>query len=287
MYEKFYGFRERPFQLTPDPEYIFLAREHRAGLAMLEYSLVQQTPLSLITGEVGCGKTTLIRYLLSKLKKDVTVGLISNTSRSFGRLLQWVTLSFGLEYRDLDDATLYDNLIGFLIAEYAADRQVVMIIDEAQNLSSELLEDLRVLSNINADKHVVLQIILVGQPELRDAIRAPGMQQLAQRMGIDYHIHPLAQEECRLYVWHRLRVAGGKVNLFRRGALDLVARASGGVPRLINQLCDAALVYGFAERCRAIDREMMRQVIEDRTRGGVFPTSGEMLDKEIGSLSPP
>ena len=271
MYEKFYGFRELPFQLTPDPQYMFLAKDHRAGLAMLEYSLTQQTPFSLITGEVGCGKTTLIRYLLSKLKKDVTVGLISNTSRSLGRLLQWVNMAFGLEFRGLDDATLYDNLTRFLIEEYAAGRQAVLIVDEAQNLGPELLEELRVLSNINADKHMVLQIVLIGQPELRDTVRDSGMKQLTQRIGIDYHIHPLDADECRLYVWHRLHVAGGKVNLFHKEALGLVASASGGVPRLINQLCDAALVYGFAERWRTIEWDLMRQVIEDRAKGGVLP----------------
>lgn len=274
MYEKFYGFKERPFQLTPDPEYMFLARHHRDGLTMLEYGITQQTTICLITGEVGCGKTTLIRYLLNRLDKDITVGLITNTARSFGRLLQWVSMAFGLEYRRLDDAVLYDNLVTFLITEYAAGRHAVLIVDEAQNLTAELLEELRVLSNINADKHVVLQIILVGQPELRDAIRSPNMRQLAQRIGIDHHIYPLNATECKQYVWHRLRVAGGRVSLFRNGALEAIAEASGGVPRLINQICDAALVYGYAERWRVIEWQVVRQVLADRGKGGVFPALG-------------
>ena len=285
MYEQFYGFRERPFQLTPDPQYMFLTQQHRSGLALLEYSLTQQATVSLITGEVGCGKTTLIRYLLDKLEKDITIGLISNTSRGFDRMLPWVALALGQEFRDRDDTTLYDNLTRYLIEEYAAGRQVVLIVDEAQNLHPDLLEELRVLSNINADKHVVLQIILVGQPELRDIVRSPNMRQLAQRIGIDYHIEPLSTEESRFYIWHRLRVAGGKVKVFRKEALDMAISASGGVPRLINQLCDAALVYGYAERQQIIEWDLMRQVIEDRTRGGVFPAPGgrEIETKASGS----
>jgi type II secretory pathway predicted ATPase ExeA len=223
---------------------------------------------------VGCGKTTLIRYLLSRLDKDITVGLITNTARNFGRLLQWVSMAFGLKYRRLEDAVLYDNLMKFLISEYAAGRHAVLIVDEAQNLTAELLEELRVLSNINADKHVVLQIILVGQPELRDTIRSPGMRQLAQRVGIDHHIYPLNAVECKQYVWHRLHVAGGRVSLFRNGALEVIAEASGGVPRLINQICDAALVYGYAERWRVIEWQVVRQVLADRGKGGVFPVKG-------------
>jgi general secretion pathway protein A len=271
MYEQFYGFRERPFQLTPDPEYMFLTQDHRAGITMLEYSLAQQMPLSLITGDMGCGKTTLIRYMLDNLYKDVTVGLISNTSRSFGRLMQWVALAFGLENVDRDDVTLYHEIAQFLIAEYAAGRNAVLIVDEAQNLELSLLEELRLLSNINSDKHVVLQIVLVGQPELRDMVKASSMRQLAQRIGIDYHLRPLGSEDCRHYALHRLRIAGGKVNLFGRDTLDLVHEATGGVPRLINQLCDAALVYGYAERQATISPQLMLDVIKERVSGGVFP----------------
>lgn len=271
MYEQFYGFRERPFQLTPDPQYMFLAPQHRGGLTMLEYSLTQHTPISLITGEIGCGKTTLIRYLLEKLGKDVTVALVSNTVRGFGRLLQWVNMAFGLEFKGQDDAALYDTLTRFLIAEYAAGRQSLLIVDEAQNLGPELLEQLRVLSNLNADKHVILQILMVGQPELTDMVRHPNMIQLAQRIGVDYHLQPLEPTDCCLYVWHRLRVAGGRFHTIRRQAIDLIAEVSGGVPRLINQICDEALVYGYAERQKYIGPSIIRQVLEQRARSGIFP----------------
>lgn len=271
MYESWYGFTERPFSLAPDPAYMFLARSHRSALVTLEYGLMNQSPFSLITGEIGCGKTTLIRYLLTKLEKSTTVGLISNTSRSIGRLMQWVCLSFGLPHQGLDDAALYESFTQFLIAEYAAGRHAVLIVDEAQNLSADLLEELRVLSNINADKHMVLQIILVGQPQLRDTVRLPELLQLAQRIGVDEHIEPLDIDETRQYIWHRLRVAGGEVSVFRGRAMALVTRASGGVPRLINQLCDRALTYGYSQQVQQIDHHLMRQAIEDRLRGGVFP----------------
>ena len=270
MYEPYYGFTERPFALTPDPEFMFLSHHHRAALTMLEYGLTQQAPIMLITGEVGCGKTTLIRFLLSRVDSNVTVGLIANVGRSFDRLLQWVCMAFGLEYRGVEDAALHDTFSQFLIREYAANRRVLLIVDEAQNLGRSLLEDLRVLTNINADKHVVLQVVLVGQPELRATINDPNLSQLAQRISVDHHMEPLSHEETAWYIRHRLRVAGGAVSLFRNGAIDRIFHESGGVPRLINQLCDAALVYGYAERRARIDLAIVREVIHDKLASGLF-----------------
>ena len=270
MYVAYYGFRERPFALTPDPEYMFLARDHRMALTMMEYGLTQQAPIMLITGEVGCGKTTLIRYLLSRLDESTTVGLISNVGRSFSDLLKWVSMAYGLVYQGLDDATLHEAFSQFLIREYAANRRVLLIVDEAQNLGADLLEDLRVLTNINADKHVVLQVVLVGQPELRAIINGPAFRQLAQRISVDHHIEPMDQEDARWYVRHRLRVAGGEVSLFRNAAIGLICEASRGVPRLINQLCDAALVYGYSERSPRIERAIVEEVLQDKSKGGLF-----------------
>jgi len=270
MYVAYYGFRERPFALTPDPEYMFLAHDHRMALTMMEYGLTQQAPIMLITGEVGCGKTTLIRYLLSRLDESTTVGLISNVGRSFSDLLKWVSMAYGLSYQGLDDAALHDAFSQFLIREYAANRRVLLIVDEAQNLGADLLEDLRVLTNINADKHVVLQVVLVGQPELRTMINGPAFRQLAQRISVDHHIEPMDQEDAHWYVRHRLRVAGGEVSLFRNAAIRLICEASCGVPRLINQLCDAALVYGYAGRSPRIERVIVEEVLQDKSKGGLF-----------------
>ena len=270
MYVAYYGFRERPFALTPDPEYMFLARDHRTALTMLEYGLTQQAPIMLITGEVGCGKTTLIRYLLSRLDESTTVGLISNVGRNFNDLLTWVCTAFGIPYQGRDEATLHDIFSQFLIREYAANRRVLLIVDEAQNLGPDPLEDLRVLTNINADKYVVLQVVLVGQPELRATIQDPALRQLAQRISVDYHIEPMSLEDAQWYISHRLRIAGGAVSLFRKGAIRMIHEASGGVPRLINQLCDAALVYGYSDRSPRIERALVEEVLKDKRTGGLL-----------------
>src|ERR1039458_5765304 len=270
MYESFYGLKENPFTLTPDPQFLVLARPHRRALTQLEYSVSSAAAFCLITGEVGSGKTTLIRYLLGTVGQAVTVGLISNTNANFGRLLQWVCMSFGLDYSGKDDVALYDLFTHFLIDQYSKGHKVVLIVDEAQNLGRERLEELRVLSNINADKHLLLQTILVGQPELSTLIRTPQLLQLAQRISADYHLGALSADEAYNYVRHRLRVAGGRINLFRHAAIALAHETSRGIPRLINQYCEQALVYGYAEGRERIDGDLMAQVIEDRRSRGLI-----------------
>jgi general secretion pathway protein A len=270
MYESFYGLKEKPFALTPDPQFLYLAAPHRKALTMLEFSLANQAAFCLISGEIGSGKTMLIRHLLKNIEQTVTVGLISNTIFNFGRLLQWICMSFGLEHSGKDDVALYELFTRFLIDEYAKGHKVVLIIDEAQNLGIAGLEELRVLSNINADKHLLLQIILVGQPELRELVRMPNLVQLAQRIGADFHITALSPEEARHYVHHRLRVAGARLDLFSYTAIMLAYQNSGGIPRLINQYCDRALVYGYADRRAQINGEVMAQVIQDRRSNGLL-----------------
>jgi type II secretory pathway predicted ATPase ExeA len=269
MYKSFYGLKEKPFALTPDPQFLYLAPPHRKALTMLEYSLASEAPFCLITGEVGSGKTTLIRHLLKTIEQTFTVGLITNTSFQFVRLLKWICMSFGLEHSGKDDVALYELFTRFLIDEYAKGRKVVLIVDEAQNLGRMGLEELRVLSNINVDKHLLLQMILVGQPDLRALIRTPQLLQLAQRIGADYHIGALSADEARHYIHHRLRVAGARLSLFTQSAIMLAYQSSGGIPRLINQYCDRALVYGYADRRERIDGELMAQVIEDRRSSGL------------------
>jgi general secretion pathway protein A len=277
MYESYYGLREKPFALVPDPAFLYPSRHHQFALMMLEYAVLNRASFSLLTGEVGSGKTMLIRQLLRRLKENIKVGLIANTNRHFGRLLQWVCLAFELEFRNKDDAELYQTFVDYLVQQYAAGKRVLLIVDEAQNLDALMLEELRVLSNVNADQHLVLQTILVGQPELRDTLRREDLRQFAQRIGTDYHLPTLTMQETRDYVRHRLSIAGGDPDLIHPDAIDLAWSRGGGVPRLVNQLCDTALVYGFADQRERIDLQMMAQVVEDRTSGGIFPAAQSAL----------
>ncbi len=271
MYEKFYGLRERPFSLLPDPSFLYPSPKHRMALVLLEYSLMNQSGFSVITGEIGTGKTTLIRQLLNQMDRDVTVGLISNTHRSFGELLQWVLMAFNLEYAGKDKVGLYQTFIDFLIKEYARNRRTVLIIDEAQNMAPETLEELRMLSNVNADKDQVLQVFLVGQAGLRDLLRRPDLEQFAQRISVDYHLEPLNAQETRDYIRHRLMVAGGDPELYDDAASEAVYRNSGGVPRIINLLCDTTLVFGYAEQAVRITAEIVEEVAKEKRKGGLFP----------------
>lgn len=271
MYEAHYGFREKPFSLLPDPSFLYLSRKHRMALAMLEYGLANQAGFTVVSGGIGTGKTTLIRHLLNNLEQDITVGLISNTHRSFGELLQWILLAFNLDYRDKGKVDLYQTFLDFMIQEYAQNRRTVLIVDEAQNMAPETLEELRMLSNINADKDQVLQVVLVGQEELRDTLRRPDLVQFAQRITVDYHLTPLTAEETRDLIRHRLETAGGDPELFTEEAAAIAHRFSGGVPRLVNLLCDTALVYGYAEQLERIDAGLMQEVVREKQAGGLFP----------------
>ena len=271
MYETFYNLKEKPFTLLPDPGFLYLSKRHRMALTMLEYGLMNQAGFTVISGDIGAGKTTLIRHLLNNMDCEHTVGLISNTHRSFGELLQWVLLAFNLEHRNMDKVEMYRRFVDFIIDEYAHNRRTVLIIDEAQNMEAETLEELRMLSNINADKDQSLQVILVGQRELRETLRRPDLVQFAQRISVDYHLEPLSEADTAGYIQHRLEVAGGGPDIFTPAACKAIYHFTGGVPRLINLLCDTALVYGYAEQKRRIDARLVADVAREKQQGGIFP----------------
>jgi general secretion pathway protein A len=271
VYERFYGFREKPFSILPDPSFLFLSRKHRTALDLLEYGMMNQAGFNVITGEIGTGKTTLVRHVLNQLDRDVTVGLISNTHRSFGELLQWILFAFKLEHRDKEKVEMFQDFLDFLIDQYAQNRRTLLIVDEAQNMSADTLEELRMLSNVNADKDQVLQVVLVGQAGLRETLRRPELEQFAQRIAVDYHLEPLDQQETRAYIYHRINiVAGDGTQIFDGAACDAIYEHSRGIPRVINLLCDTALVYGFAEQKRTIDARIVNAVAHDRRKGGIF-----------------
>jgi len=270
MYEEFYGFTEKPFSLLPDADFLYLGKKHSAAYAMLEYGLMNQAGFTVITGEVGSGKTTLIRKLLDDLHDDVTIGLISNTPQNIGQLLQWILMAFDQDYREENQVALYDQFNRFLIDQYSQNKRTVLIIDEAQNLHPQILEELRMLSNINADKYQILQIILVGQPQLLSLLKEPTLEQFRQRIASDYYLKALDRTETGRYINHRMFHAGVERAVFDDKAIDLVYKASKGIPRLINVICDMTLVYGFAEQIQQIDEALVQAVLEDKANSGLI-----------------
>lgn len=270
MYEAFYGLKEKPFSIQPDPDFLFLGKRHSLAYTMLQYGIQSRANFSVICGDIGCGKTTLIRHLLNQLGKELTVGLVYNTHQDIADLLEWIMLAFGQPYESMSSVARYDAFQRFLINEYGAGRRTILIVDEAQNLSAGALESLRMLSNINVDKDQLLQVILVGQPQLRDLLQKPELLQFAQRVAVDFFIPPLNPEEVAAYITHRLGVAGREAPLFTPAAMQRIAQASHGVPRSINILCDTLLVYGFASDSVVIDEALVEEVLRDRQEYGVL-----------------
>jgi len=268
MYERHFGFALKPFALTPDPGFLYPSRQHGTALTMLEYGIESQAAFSLLTGEIGSGKTTLVHKLVRQLGERTAVGLISNTHARFSALHGWVLSALGVTPPGNSEIAMYDALTDHLIREYARGRRTLLIIDEAQNLSVQALEELRLLSNVNCERDLVLQILLVGQPELRETLLRAELRQFAQRVSVDFHLKSLDAGETAGYIRHRLEVAGGEPSLFSPDAVGLIHAHTRGVPRLVNQLCDYALVYAYAEKQPGIDAQLISQVVSDR-RGGI------------------
>ena len=270
MYEAFYQLREKPFSILPDPDLIYWGKMHSMAFTMLEFGVMNNAGFTVITGEIGSGKTTLVRYLLKKISPQITVGLISNSPQGRQELLQWILMSLGQPF-DGEYPILFKRLQDYLYGQYANGRRTILIIDEAQNLEPEALEHLRMISNINADKFQILQLILVGQPQLRELLLAPRLHQFAQRISSDFHLRPLDDLEVANYIDFRLRAVGSPGPLFTKQACELIAAASGGIPRMINVLCDTALVYGFANDKKIVSDQLVRDVIADKQQYSIFP----------------
>ncbi len=284
MYEEFYGLNQKPFSIQPDPDYIYWGRTHSLAYAMLEYGVMNHAGFTVISGEIGCGKTTLIRHLLNRLDQDYTVGLVSNIQD--GSLLEWVMSAFDQPYENKSHVALHDQLQEFLISQYAQGKRTILIVDEAQNLGPKLLEQLRLLSNINADSDQLLQLILVGQPQLKTLLQAPELTQFAQRVASDFHVVPLSQQDVCDYIAHRLEVAGRQEELFSELACERIFEASRGIPRIINILCDTALVYGFAQMADRIDSAVVDEVIADKKEHGVFKLEDEARSDSVTTPAP-
>lgn len=264
LYTSFFGLNERPFTLVPDPGFLYWSKQHKRAFSVLEFGIMSGAPITLITGEIGAGKTTLLQELLPRIQKDVTIGLISNAQGDRGELIQWILNALQIE---IDPAASYVKMFqalqDFLLAEYARSQRVLLIFDEAQNLSLEGLEELRMLTNINSNKDVLVQLILVGQPELRTMVQQPEMRQLAQRVAANFHLGKMTAETVASYISHRLRTTGGSGQEFTPEACAIIHQETGGVPRLVNQLCDFAMLYAWSAEEITIDSAIVDQVLED------------------------
>jgi type II secretory pathway predicted ATPase ExeA len=256
---------------------IYWGRTHRMAFSMLEFGVLNNAQFTVITGEIGSGKTTLVRHLLRKLNSRMTnIGLISNTPKARDELLQSIMVALNLPFEGSNPALL-KGFQDFLYAQHAKGRRTILIVDEAQNLGEDALEGLRMLSNINVDKMQYLQLILVGQPQLKDMLCRPQLLQFAQRVSSDYHLKPLAQDEVAQYIGFRLSAVGSREDLFSNEACMMIAEASFGIPRMINILCDTALVYGFSTQAERITSKLISEVIEDKRNFGIFPINGHVV----------
>jgi len=271
MYESNYGFRVKPFALQPDPNFLYLSANHRTALSFLEYGILNQAGFSVITGEIGAGKTTLLRKILQEADRALTVGFIAAPHQAFGHLMQWVLMGFRLDSTAKDPFGMFQEFTTFLLTESERGRRVILVVDEAQNLDVSMLEQLRLLSNVNVGDRQVLQVVLSGQPGLRELLRRSELVQFAQRILVDHHLGPMDERDTRAYIEHRLRLAGGAPSLFTDQACGLIYRATGGIPRLVNQLCEMALVYGFAERADRITSRIVADACNDKRAGGLVP----------------
>lgn len=275
MYESFYNLRTRAFALLPDSDFLYAGSTHRAAYSALEYGLINEASFMVLTGEPGMGKTSLLRKLIAEHGIKHSIGLVTNARYNIEQLLPWVLLSLGLSKRQLDPVEAYYVFSEFLIQESKQHRRVILIIDEAQSLGTDLLEELRLLSNLNDGNTLKLQIILSGQPDLHKLLQRIDMTQFAQRVVVDYHLEPLSETETGQFIRHRVHVAGGHPSLFTNKACALVHRLTKGNPRLINQVCDLALIYGMAEQARVITSKLVAQAAFERSKGRILPLSSK------------
>lgn len=263
MYESFFGLKESPFNITPDPRFIYLSRQHLEALSTLLYGVESRRGFIEITGEIGAGKTTLCRTLLKEIQGRAHSAFIFNPKLSELELLQTIVEDFGIQAKGKRRKDIFDSLNHFLLEELEKGNNAILIIDEAQNLSPRALEQIRLLSNLETTREKLLQIILVGQPELRELLARPDLAQLRQRIAVRYHLQALSLEDTGKYILHRLDVAGTEEQLFTPEAVEKIYERSEGVPRLINVLADRALLGAFAKGIRLVETTLVEEAQAD------------------------
>lgn len=264
MYEDFYGFKEKPFNMTPDPKFFFPSAKHTEALDSLTYAVNERKGFVVITGEIGAGKTTVCRTLLSRLDPNTKVALITNTYVSAKELLMAILDEFGVEYNCASKGRLLSRLNEFLIEQLSQNINVVLIVDEAQNLTPSVLEEIRMISNLETETEKLIQIVLMGQPQLKKKLSLPRLEQLRQRIVVHYHLSPLTQEETNEYIRHRLKLASNNGSeYFTPSAVELIYRFSKGTPRLVNLICDSAFLSGYVYEAKLIDEKIMGETIKE------------------------
>jgi general secretion pathway protein A len=264
MYNHFYGFRESPFNITPDPRFLFFSDRHREAFNHILFGIRERKGFIQVTGEVGAGKTTLCRAVLEELGPNYVTALILNPCLNATQLLRAILAEFGLKPEKADRVTCLEMLNRFLLDQLSQNNDVVLLIDEAQDLGADLLEQVRLLSNLETDQRKLLQIVLLGQPELREKLNDRSLRQLRQRITVRYHLAPLSRLEAERYILHRLQVAGGNGRPeFTPWAIRSIHRYAGGVPRLINAVCDKALLAGFVEGKDRLTWRQIRRAIRE------------------------
>jgi len=302
MYESFFNLKNKPFDLLPNSEFLYLSKSHKRAMTYLDYGIREHAGFILLTGDIGSGKTTIIRNLIKKKHEKVVLSKIFNTQVENEQLLAMINDDFNLPVQGKGKIALLRDLNDFLIEQYTLGNKPTLIIDEAQNLAPDTLEEIRMLSNLETDDAKLLQIILVGQPELRKTLSMPGLLQLRQRVSVNCHIKPLNRTEVEEYIRHRLHIAGNRdaVN-FADQALDTIFKYSRGIPRLINIICDFLMLSAFAEETTEIDEDMVSDIIDDldfenqywastspniQLNSEIIPNSLEIIESQGELLSP-
>ena len=264
MYRQFFGLKEKPFNVTSDPNFLFMSRVHKEAFSHLLYGIKERKGFLEITGEIGAGKTTLCRAILNQLDAKTKSAFIFNSNVPELQLLQSIIEDYGLLVERKNKGSMLRQLNGFLLGELSRGNNVILIIDEAQNLKPSVMEEIRMLSNLETDKDKLFQIVLVGQPELKNKIDAPNLKQLKQRIAVRFHITPLDKDEVGKYIYHRLSVAGSNGEIhFPDDALAVIYRFSGGIPRLINMVCDKSLLAAYVMETRVVDLAIVEKSIKE------------------------
>jgi putative secretion ATPase (PEP-CTERM system associated) len=284
MYERFYHLRERPFALSPDPDYLYPSRVHQEALDYLRYGFESHAGFVMITGEIGSGKTTLLQSALRTLDGQTTVARLVNTLLDPREVLEALMVDLGLDPSGKSKPLMLRDLAQFLVDQRMQGRMVLVVIDEAQNLSAAALEELRMLSNLETEKSKLMQIVMIGQPDLRAKLHSPELEQLRQRITVSYHLNPLDADDTARYINHRLRRAaiGAPVEV-PRDVTDIVHARARGVPRMINVICDAILVFGYAEERHHIDTSLAREALQELEATGVLPPP-ERAESRAGDI---